>query len=390
MYLRRQFLEKIRATSPIPAMFEVSSSKDVYLMDHKGKAYLDLSSGFSVNNIGHSNEKVLQAIRDQIQKYMHTTVYGEHIQNPQILLAESILNLLPEKLNQLFFLTAGTEVIDAAIKLSRKFTSRSEIVVCRKAYHGSSLAAESLRSDMEHSQKFRPLIPGIKFIEFNKLDDIEKIDKSTAAVIMEVVQTEAGIITADRNFLEAIDQRCKMMQALLIFDEIQTGFGRTGSLFAFQKTRVIPDILLAGKALGGGLPLSALISSKHIIKCLSEEPSLGHLSTFGGHPVSCAAGLASLSFLLAENLMEKSVDIANKLSNVLNAKGIRFRNSGLFFAIDIGKLDILKLIYALYEENILAESFLFNSTALRFAPPLIIEEDVALNALNQIIRLISS
>ncbi len=372
MYARSQFLNRIGQTSEIPQAFEISKASSCFLIDQKGNTYVDMISGFSVSNIGHQHPKVIEAIKNQADLYLHSTVYGEHIQSPQIKLAELLTSCLPPTLNQVYFLTTGSETIDAAIKLCRKATGRFEIVVCRKAYHGSTLAAESLRSDHDHNQAFRPLIPGIRFIDANKISDLEFINSKTAGVITEVVQAEAGVVQLEDSYLNELRIKCNKTGSLLIFDEIQTGLGRTGSLFAFQKTSVCPDILLSGKALGGGMPLAALITSKQLLVHFMRQPALSYISTFGGHPVSCAAGHASLKVLFEEKILEE-VELRKELMiKILSAPTIfEIRCAGLLMAIDFKNESLVwTLINRLYHKNILVESFLFCPGALRIAPPL--------------------
>ncbi len=377
MHIRRQFLENVSWTSEIPAGFVPSHASGSYIYNHNQEAYLDLISGFSVNNLGHSHPAILEAIQMQAKKYLHTSVYGEHIQSPQLVLAELLLSLLPSKLNNVFFLNAGSETIDASIKLARKATGRSEIVACSGAYHGSTLSAEALRSDMEHSRFFRPLIPNIHFINANDFKSLDRITEKTAMVITEVVQAEAGVIRLSNAYLEQLRKKCTDTGTLLVFDEIQTGLGRTGSMFAFQQSTVIPDILLLGKALGSGLPLSALIASRELLSEFKNKPPLSYLSTFGGNPLSCAAGLAGLQILLQENLLsnvhEISAFIIKQLKDIPN---IQLRACGLLIAIDFqNAAKVWHLIAELFKEKVLVESFLFRPQALRLAPPLNISKD---------------
>ncbi|MBK8483075.1 MAG: aspartate aminotransferase family protein [Saprospiraceae bacterium] len=381
MYLRRQFLEHIAQTSEIPQGFEIQRAEACYLYDRQGNPYLDLISGFGVNNIGHSIEDVKNAIRDQSEKYLHTNVYGEHIQSPQVQFAGYLTSLLPTSLNSCYFLSSGSECIDAAIKLVRLVTNRSEIIVCRNAYHGSTLGAESLRSDEAHKAEFRPLIPGIRFIDFGNISDLDLISNKTAAVFTEVVQAEAGVRQASVDYWQELKAKCIEKSSLLVFDEIQTGIGRTGKLFAFQNTNIIPDILLSGKAIGSGMPLAALICDHKIMEAFSKRLALGYITTFGGHPVSCAAGLAGLKYLLNHNILE-GVESKEKLfkGNLLHEDILEIRSSGLMIAVQLGSESMLiSWLQKLYKNKILAESFLFCSSALRIAPPLIISDEQILD-----------
>lgn len=376
MYLRKQFLDKISWTSSIPQGFIPTKAEGCFLYDEKGVPYLDLLSGFGVNNIGHSHPAVIDAIQNQSANYLHTNVYGEHIQSPQVQLANLLLSLLPESLGNVYFLNSGSETIDAAIKMARKVTSRPEIVVCRNAYHGSTLAAESLRSDMSHSQSFRPLIPGINFIDVNQEDQLEKINQNTAAVITEIIQAEAGVISLTKSFAKALRHRCTEQGCLLVLDEIQTGLGRTGPIFAFQEYGIIPDILLLGKALGAGMPLSAMICAKHIGSAFTSNPSLGYISTFGGNPVCCAAGLAGLQWMLSRNIPNQVLKLNQIINRELSTLPLKeIRSEGLLIALDFDSSELTwTIIQKLFENQILAESFLFRPEALRIAPPLIITE----------------
>ncbi|MCC6815977.1 MAG: aspartate aminotransferase family protein [Saprospiraceae bacterium] len=377
MYIRRQFLELIGNTSEIPQSFQVKSAKKCTIYNEHDLAYLDLISGFCVANIGHSHPKVIEAIEQQAGLYLHSNVYGEHVHSIQFRLAELICQLLPSRFNCLYYLSSGSEAIDASIKLARKATGRSEIITCRNAYHGSTLGAESLRSDTVERAAFRPLIPGIKFIEANDEQDLMYITDKTAAVITEVVQAEAGVVSLSHEYLSKLRTKCDQHKCLLIFDEIQTGFGRTGSLFAFQKSDVIPDILIIGKALGAGLPLSALVGNRELIYQFSQRPSLGYISTFGGNALCCAAALAGLKVLLEEDLIQRCNESAQLFVRQLVHSSIQeVRAEGLLIAVDFkSSKTVWSLILDLYQSKILAESFLFSHGSLRISPPLIISKD---------------
>ncbi len=377
MFLRRQFLERIAQTSEIPQGFEVESARGCYLFDYAGNAYLDLSSGFGVNNLGHGVEEVIDAIKAQAARYIHSTVYGEHIQSPQVQFAEMLVQLLPPNLNSVYFLNSGSEAIDAAMKLARLATGRPEIIVCRKAYHGSTLGAESLRSDAPHKAPFLPLLPGIRFIDFGNAEHLTEITSHTAAILTEVVQAEAGVRKAEAQWWNALYQKCQETGALFIADEVQTGLGRTGSLFAFMQTPCSPHILVAGKALGAGMPLSAVIASKELMSHFSKSLPLGQLTTFGGHPVSCAAALAGLKKLLSSGYMESVSKHGHVMSkHVISNPHIReIRSAGLLIALQLDHEErTMSWIRELYTRHrVLAESFLFAPDALRIAPPLCIE-----------------
>ncbi|MBK9109807.1 MAG: aspartate aminotransferase family protein [Saprospiraceae bacterium] len=376
MFLRQQFLEYICQTSEIPQGFEISSAQGTYLYDKNNIAYLDFISGFGVNNIGHGVPEVIKAIQQQSQVYLHSNVYGEHVQQVQIKLAEKLADLLPAHLNSFYFLNSGSEAIDAAIKLSRLATGRTEIVVCKNAYHGSTLGAESLRSDEMHRAAFLPLIPGIRFIEFGNIADLKFITSHTAAVITEVVQAEAGVRRANSEYWQAMRQQCNDHNSLLILDEIQTGLGRTGKLFAFMHYGIIPDLLLSGKALGAGMPLSAIIANRTMLAQLFKQLPLAHITTFGGHPVSCAAALAGLNFLIESSLIETAEEKGHFFELLLKNNSIQeSRREGLFMAIDFqNKIQLMHVLRKLFEQKVLAEGFLFSPESLRIAPPLCIED----------------
>lgn len=378
MFLRQQFLEYICQTSEIPQGFEISRAQGTYLYDKNNTAYLDLLSGFGVNNIGHGVPEVIAAIQHQSQLYLHSNVYGEHVQQIQIRLAEKLADLLPAHLNSFYFLNSGSEAVDAALKLSRLATGRAEIVVCKNAYHGSTLGAESLRSDEMHRAPFLPLIPGIRFIEFGNIDDLKHISQQTAAVITEVVQAEAGVRQATNEYWQTLRQKCNECNSILILDEIQTGMGRTGKLFAFMHHNIVPDLLLTGKALGAGLPLSAVIANRTLLTQLFKRLPLAHITTFGGHPLSCAAALAGLNYLLNQGLMETAESRGQFFQSLLKNTSIReTRLTGLFMAVDFqNKIQLMNILRNLFEQKVLAEGFLFSPESLRITPPLCIEEDV--------------
>ncbi|NOT38847.1 MAG: aspartate aminotransferase family protein [Saprospiraceae bacterium] len=382
MYLRRQFLERVGRTSEIPQGFKPSLAEKCNIYDQNGEAFLDLISGFCVNNIGHSHPKVIEAIRQQAGMYLHTNVYAEHNQSIQVQLAEYLCDQLPSGFNSIYFLNSGSEVIDASIKLARKVTARTDIVACKNSYHGSTLGAESLRSDSIERSAFRPLIPGINFIASNDFESLNIINQNTAAVIIEVVQAEAGVVNLSAEFLIAIRKKCNDLKCLLIFDEIQTGFGRTGTLFAFQKHNVVPDLLLIGKAFGAGLPLSGIVGSKELIHSFSYSPSLGYISTFGGNPLCCAAALAGLKVLLEEKLIERCQNASQLFKKLLNHPKIKnIRAEGLLIAVDFEDSNLVwSIINSLFQNKMLAESFLFNSGSLRIAPPLVINDEEIMKA----------
>ncbi len=375
---RTAFLRHVGQTSPEPDGFEVSHGEGIFLFDKEGNPFIDCISGIAVSSLGHGHPRIKDAIRKQLELHLHTMVYGEHVQEPQVALAEKLAQLLPAELNCTFFTSSGTEAVEGALKAARKYTSRYEIIACRHAYHGSTAGAESLRSDLTHIAGARPLVPGVKHIDFNDFDDLVKITDHTAAIIIEPVQGEAGAIVPSAGYLRAVRDRCHETGTLLILDEIQTGMGRTGSMWAFQQEEVIPDILLLAKAFGGGLPLGAFISSQKIMKVLSHDPILGHLTTFGGHPLSCAAGLEAINILEENHLPARAVSLERIIRKKLeHHRALReVRGRGLMLALELKNPDnLFPSVKACRNEGLLVDWFLFNNRSLRFAPPLIISEE---------------
>jgi acetylornithine/N-succinyldiaminopimelate aminotransferase len=300
---RELFVKYMGQTSDYPLGIEIDRAKGVYLYDKEGNAYMDLISGLSVNNLGHCHPKIVKAIREQAEKYLHVMVYGEFVQSPQVELATLLQSVLPPSLCSSFFVNSGSEAVEGALKLAKKFTGRTEIMGFKNAYHGSTHGAFSLIGNELFRNAFRPLLPDVKHLTFNDFEELRKITSRTACVVVEPIQAEAGIVEPQNDFLKALGKRCKETGTLLVFDEVQTGFGRTGSLFAFEQFGVVPDILVLGKALGGGMPVAAFVSSREIMSSLKKEPVLGHITTFGGHPICCASAIASLSTLLKEDIL---------------------------------------------------------------------------------------
>jgi acetylornithine/succinyldiaminopimelate/putrescine aminotransferase len=376
--IRTSFLRYIGQTSPEPDGFEVSHGEGIFLFDSDGNRFIDCISGIAVSSLGHGHPRIKEAIRNQLDLHLHTMVYGEHVQAPQVALAERLAQLLPPELNCTFFTNSGAEAVEGALKAARKYTSRYEIIACRHAYHGSTAGAESLRSDIAHIAGARPLVPGIKHIDFNDFNDLENITDHTAAIIIEPIQGEAGAIVPSTGYLQAVRNRCYETGTLLIFDEIQTGMGRTGSMWAFQQEEVIPDILLLAKAFGGGLPLGAFISSQKIIKVLSQDPILGHLTTFGGHPLSCAAALEAINILEENNLLARAIYFESIIRKALEHQPAlrEVRGRGLMLALELrNQENLFPAVKACRKEGLLVDWFLFNDRSLRLAPPLIISEE---------------
>ncbi len=337
---------------------------------------MDLVSGFAVSNVGHCHPAVVKAVKDQAERYMHVAVYGEYVQSPQVLYAEKLVSVLPPALNSVYFVNSGAEATEGALKLAKRFTGRSKIVSCYQAYHGSTHGALSVMGNEYYKQAYRPLLPDVHFIHFNESSDLDMIDNDTACVIVESIQGEAGVRVPANAYMQALRKRCDETGALLIMDEIQTGFGRTGKLFAFEHFGIYPDILLLAKGIGGGMPIGAFIASREIMDCLKDNPILGHITTFGGHPVSCAAGLATLNTILEENLVAEVGKKEALFRTLLSKPPIReVRGMGLMLCI---QLDTFAQVEAVskkcLEEGIIVDWFLNCGTALRVAPPLTITE----------------
>lgn len=389
MTIRSKFRALIGKTSPFSMEFVVSRGNGSYLFDEENKPYLDLISGIGVSLLGHGHPNVIQAIHDQANLYLHTMVYGEHVQSPQVRLADLLVSQLPPSLNSVFFQTTGAEAIEGAIKLAKKYTGRPQVISFKQAYHGSTYGALSLMSDDSKTHPYIPILPGIKHLNFNDIDSLQQIDEHTAAVVMEVIQAEAGIILPVSGFIEAVRDRCNSTGTLLILDEIQTALGRTGSLFAFSSYQIVPDILVLGKSLGGGLPLSAFIADTRIMYTLADDPPLTHMTTFGGHPLSCAAGLACLETILNSNLIEESVIKANLFESLLDKNQIKTlrRPRGFWMALDLGDATrVQQVIQTAIGRGLLMDWFLFNDQSIRIAPPLnILEEEIqfAAHMINQ-------
>lgn len=375
--LRQLFLANNAQTTDFPLMLEFERAQGVYMYNAEGKAWLDLISGIGVSNIGHGNPEVIEAIKQQVDKYMHLMVYGEYVQTPQVRFAEKLASLLPSTLQSVYFTNSGSEAIEGAMKLAKRHTGRNQIIACHNAYHGSTQGALSVMGNEDFKQAYRPLLPGIQFINFNEPADLHLITEETACVIIETVQGEAGIRVPNLAYMQALRKRCYQTGTLLILDENQTAFGRTGKLFAFEHFGIVPDILVLGKALGGGMPLGAFISSVEVMGALKNNPILGHITTFGGHPVCCASGLASLEVLLRENLISQVAEKEALFKKLLVHPAIKeVRGKGLMLAAEMESFDILKkVIDHSIEQGIIIDWFLHCSNSMRIAPPLIITHE---------------
>ena len=379
--LRKQFLRHVAQTSPAPQLIEVARAEGVFFYTPEGKPYYDLVSGVSVNNVGHGNRAVVEAVQRQAADYMHIMVYGEMVERPQVEFARALAEALPEPLDSVYFLNSGAEAVEGALKLAKRYTHRTEMISMRQAYHGSTHGAMSMMGQPEGEEwkcAFRPLLPDTKAIRFNNIEDLSLITERTACVLCEPVQGEAGVRPPKDGYLQALRKRCTEVGALLIFDEIQTGMGRTGEMFAMQKYGVTPDIVCLAKALGGGMPLGAFVSSQQIMSTLTHNPVLGHITTFGGHPVCCAAGLAAMKFLqdnkVVEDVERKGALYEELLKDHPAVKEIR--RAGLLLAIELGESEKLYKIMDLFiERGILSDWFLFCDTAFRISAPLVISDD---------------
>jgi acetylornithine/N-succinyldiaminopimelate aminotransferase len=361
-------------TFPFPSCLEVESAKGSYIYDVNGKAYLDFIAGVSACSLGHSNPIITDAVKQQLDKYSHVMVYGEYVQSPQYKLAKLLADNLPENLSTTYFVNSGAEAIEGAMKLAKRATGRSEIISCKDSYHGSTQGALSIMGNEEHKAKYRPLLPSCNQIIYNDVDSLVKITKQTAAVVIEPIQGGTGFVTPSNNFLQKVREKCNETQSLLIFDEIQTCFGRLGTLFGFEKYEVIPDILCIAKGMGGGMPIGAFIASWELMNLLTFEPKLGHITTFGGHPINCAASLATLEHLLAANIMQK-VDEKEQLFrlHLKHPKIKEIRGNGLMLSIEFEDEELAKKVVEQSLENgLILFYFLFTKTAIRITPPLTI------------------
>ena len=379
--LRKAFLAHVGQTSPSPMMIEVERAEGVFFYTPEGKPYYDLVAGVSVSNVGHANPAVVKAVQEQAAKYMHVMVYGEMVERPQVEYATRIASLLPGDIDSVYFLSTGAEAVEGALKLTKRYTARREIISMRRAYHGSTHGAMTLMGSPEGEEwkgAFRPLMPDVRSIEFNDFGQLAEITERTACVIAEPVQGEAGVRPPKEGYLAALRKRCDEVGALLIFDEIQTGFGRTGEMFASLKYGVTPDIVCLAKSLGGGMPLGAFAARREVMNTLTYNPVLGHITTFGGHPVCCAAGLAALDYLEQNHIVEK-VEAKGALYEKLLADHpavCEIRRSGLLLAVELGSSErMFKMMELFAQRGIMSDWFLFCDTAFRISPPLVISED---------------
>lgn len=379
--MKKLFLNHVGQTSPSPLLIEVERAEGVFFYTPDGKRYYDLVSGVSVSNVGHGNPAVIRAVQEQAGRYMHIMVYGEMVEQPQTGYAARIASLLPDPLDCIYFVNSGAEAVEGALKLAKRATHRTEIISMRRAYHGSTHGAMALMGAPEGEEwknAFRPLMPDVRSIEFNSFDELRTITERTACVIAEPVQGEAGVRPPVEGYLQALRKRCDEVGALLVFDEIQTAMGRTGELFAMQKYGVVPDIVCLAKAFGGGMPLGAFAAARKVMNLLTENPVLGHITTFGGHPVCCAAGLAALEYILANDLAHKAEAKGRLYEELLknHQQVVEIRRSGLLLAVELGSSEKMFAMMKMFsEEGIMSDWFLYCDTAFRISPPLTIEED---------------
>jgi acetylornithine/succinyldiaminopimelate/putrescine aminotransferase len=372
---RQLFLNHVAQTSDAPLLLEVARAEGIYLYDEQDQPYLDLIAGIGVSNLGHNHPAIVNAIQEQAGKYLHTLVYGEFVLSPQVQLANLLQTHLPDPLDCTYFVSSGTEATEGAMKLAKRYTGRTKMVACKQAYHGSTQGALSLMDDPYFTAPFRPLLPDVAYIAFNEEEELEQIDERTAAVIMETVRAEVGVLLPKNDYLKKVKARCEEVGALLVLDEIQVGCGRTGSLFAFEQYGIVPDILLLAKGFGGGMPLGAFIASKKVMSVLTDNPVLGHITTFGGHPVCCAAALASFTILTEESEIIRQVKEKEALFHEeLQHPAIRaIRSAGLLMGVELPSYDfVLAVIKESLKNGLISDWFLFNASAIRIAPPLII------------------
>ena len=378
-------------TSEEPVLLDVARAEGVFLYDQNGRAIIDMISGIGVSNLGHHQKSVVEAIQNQAENYLHTMVYGEFVQTPQVQLAQKLIEATHNHFGSVFFVNSGSEAVEGALKLAKRHTRRSNIVAMKNAYHGSTHGALSLMSDPYFSNFYRPLVPGVSFMDFNDMSPMEIIDENCAAVVVEPIQGEAGYIPARQEFIKALRQRCDETGAVLIFDEIQSGMGRTGKLFAYEHYDTIPDILCSAKALGAGMPLGAFFAKPEMDQAFTKNPVLGHISTFGGHPVSCAAALSGMEILMSQDIIEAVNDKEELLRSLLvhpEIKGIS--GKGLMLSIELKDEPYLKsVVRRCLDQGLMIDWFLYADDRLRISPPLVITKEEIKKAVDIILRALS-
>ena len=388
---RQLFLNHVGQTSDAPLCLNIVKAEGSKMWDAAGKEYIDLIAGISVCNIGHRHPKVIKAIKEQADKYLHIMVYGELVENPQVEYATLLTQHLPSTLNSVFYTASGSEATEGAMKLAKRFTNRSQIISFKNSYHGSTQGALSVMGSEYWQQAFRPLLPDVLQLRYNNFDDLKNITERTACVIAETIQAEAGILKPEHGWLHSLRQRCFCTGTLLVLDEIQCGFGRNGTLWAFEQFKVVPDILLLGKAIGGGMPLGAFVADKKIMDSFTHNPVLGHINTFGGHPISCAAGLASFKVLTEEKLFTKAFEKEKLFRTLLQHPAIKnISSAGLMMAIEFDSFETnKKIIDTLIENGVFTDWFLFCAHAFRICPPLNISDEEIHIACKQILNVLN-
>ena len=388
MNQREIFLRHVAQTSPSPLALEIVKAEGTLLYDVNGKEYIDLIGGISVANIGHRHPEVIEAIKKQLDAYLHIMVYGEFIETPQLQYAKLLTDHLPASLNSVYFTNSGAEAVEGAMKLAKRVTNRTQVIAFKKSYHGSTQGALSVIGDEYWRNAFRPLLPGVLHLEYNSFESLDEITEQTACVVAETVQGEAGIIVPSKEWMKSLRKKCDTTGTLLILDEIQTGFGRTGKLWGFEHFDIIPDILLLGKALGGGMPLGAFIADKDLMWQLTENPVLGHITTFGGHPVCCAAGMAAMRALLDEGMMNELKRKEELFRSLLIRAQIKsVRSFGLWMAVEFENFETnKKVIDHCIENGVLVDWFLFATNCMRISPPLTISEGQIKQAVKTIMQ----
>ncbi len=391
---RQLFLQNLAIPAEVPDAIEIERAEGIYLYAEDGKKYIDLVSGVSVSNIGHRHPKVVKAIKDQADKYLHLMVYGKYIQSPQVKLAGLLCSVLPENLDSVFLVNSGSEAIEGAMKLAKRINGRREIIAFKNSYHGSTQGALSILGNEEMKSAYRPLLPDVKFLEYNNINDLGLISDKTACVVVEAVQAEAGILIPENAFMEELNKVCSENGVVLILDEVQMGFGRTGKMFGFENYNINPDIVCLAKGMGGGMPIGAFVSSKENMNLLTHNPSLGHITTFGGHPVSSAAALASLELIIEDNLSLKASAKGKIIADCLvkHSKVKEIRQIGLMLGVELkNEYSAYKMVKILQKHGLIVDQFLFNESSFRIAPPLTITDkeineitDKVIECLNEI------
>jgi len=389
---RQLFLNHVGQTSEAPLSLEIVKAEGCKLFDADGKEYIDLIGGISVCNVGHRHPQVIDAIKKQLDDYLHIMVYGELVQSPQVQYATLLTKHLPASLNSVFFTASGSEATEGTMKLAKRFQNRSQIISFKNSYHGSTQGALSVMGSEYWQQAFRPLLPDILQMNYNSFEDLENITERTACVIAETIQAEAGVLVPQKDWLKALRKKCDETGTLLVLDEIQCGFGRNGTLWAFEQFDVVPDILLLGKALGGGMPLGAFVADKKIMDSFTHDPVLGHINTFGGHPVCCAAGMAAFKVLLDEKLVNQIKQKEELFISLLHHTKIKaVRSRGLMMAVEFEDFDTnKKVIDALIAAGVFTDWFLFAANCLRIVPPLTISNEEITAACTKLIEVLDS